>query len=55
MKYLVVVANGEMVTNRRIAGVERVVIADGIYALYDRGGLLLFSSPVDSLVYLELE
>lgn len=55
MKYLVVVANGEMVINRRITGVCHVNIEDGIYTLRDKDGIVLFSTPTDSLVYLELE
>ncbi|MBN6206376.1 hypothetical protein JYK21_07915 [Ralstonia pickettii] len=55
MRYLAVVANGDIVTNRRIAEVERIVIEEGIYILYDKEGTILFSSPTDSLVYLELE
>ncbi len=55
MKYLVVVANGDYVTNRRVSEVEYIVIDEGVYTLYDKENKVLFSSPADSLVYLELE
>lgn len=55
MKYLVVVANGDYVTNRRVSEVEHIVIDEGVYTLYDKENTILFSSPADSLVYLELE
>ncbi|MCR1833065.1 hypothetical protein NSA56_01470 [Oceanobacillus caeni] len=55
MRYLAVVANGDYVTNRRISGVEHITIAEGVYVLYDKENKVLFSSPADSLVYLELE
>lgn len=54
MKYLAAVANGDEVTNVYITEVKKVIIEEGIYILYDVEGAVLFSSPSDSLVYLEL-
>lgn len=54
MIYLVVVANGEMVTERNISGVSNVVIENDVYILYDKDGVVVFSSPVDSTVSIEL-
>lgn len=55
MIYSVAVANGETMLNRRVLGVASVKVNDGIYILFGKDGTVLFSSPVDSLVYLEAE
>lgn len=54
MIYSVVVANGEMVTERQVGNVSKVVIENDVYILYDKDGVVVFSSPVDSTVSLEL-
>ena len=55
MVYLIVVACGEKVSNRRVAGVKDVEIIDGIYKLYDYSNTINFSAPADSVVYMELD
>lgn len=54
MIYSVVVANGEMVTERQIGSVSNIVIENDVYILYDKEGTILFSSPIDSTVSIEL-
>ncbi|BAQ11315.1 hypothetical protein OXB_2844 [Bacillus sp. OxB-1] len=54
MNYLIVVANGEMVTNRRILGVHTLTTYDErVYVFRDATGAVLFSAPFDSVVYIE--
>lgn len=52
MEYLVVIGNGDDVTETHVGGVKKVVVKDGIYTLYGEGKTVLFSSPSDSLVYM---
>ena len=55
MAYLIVVACGDKVSNRRVTGVKDVEIVDGIYKLYDYSNTIIFSAPADSVVYMELD
>lgn len=55
MTYSIVIANGEAVNKRRVAGVKEVTIIEGIYSLFDYTGTLVFSAPADSVIYLELD
>lgn len=56
MNYLIVIANGEMVTKRRISGVHSLVTYDErVYVFLDVTGAVLFSAPFDSVVYIEQE
>lgn len=56
MKYLIVVAVGELVTNRRVSGVHSLTTYDErIYVFKDATGTILFSVPFDSVVYIQQE
>ncbi len=55
MIYLATVANGDREWSIEIPGVENVVVKDSVYVLYDKNNTVLFSSPVDSLVCLEVK
>ena len=52
MRYSIVVANGESSYECKVSEVEQVIIEEGIYKLYGKKGVLLFSTPQDSLVYM---
>lgn len=54
MNYLITVANGDWVSERAVSEVRNVVVRDGVYILFDAEGSILFTSPIDSTVSVEL-
>ncbi|MFC4661736.1 hypothetical protein [Oceanobacillus aidingensis] len=54
MKYLVTVANGEWMSERTVSEVDTVKVRDGVYIFFDKDATILFSSPIDSTVCVEL-
>lgn len=55
MNYSVMVADGDWKSERKVTEVTDVKVEDGVYLLSDKNGAVLFSSPVESLVYLEVD
>lgn len=55
MIYTVVVANGTNERELKVSGVNNVVIENNVYILYDNSGVVLFSAPADTLMYLEMQ
>lgn len=55
MNCSIVVANGENTEQIRITEVDRVAIENEVYFIYNNKDKVLFSSPIDSTVYLAVE
>lgn len=53
MDYEVLVANGDAEYNHLICDVNALSIVDGVYMLKGKKEGLLFSSPVDSVVFIK--
>lgn len=51
MDYEIKIANGVETENMIIVNVLNVDLEDGAYSFYNKDRTLLFSSPVDSVVY----
>ena len=54
MNYLIAVANGDWMTERKVIEVNSIEVRDDVYIFYDKDGTILFSSPIDSTVSVEL-
>ncbi len=55
MNYAVIIGDGEWRAERKVIEVSDVRVEDGVYILTNKNGAVLFSAPVDSLIYLEVE
>lgn len=54
MSYLITVANGDWMTERKIIEVNSIEVRDDVYIFFDKDSTILFSSPIDSTVSVEL-
>ncbi|WP_339236886.1 hypothetical protein [Oceanobacillus sp. FSL W7-1281] len=54
MNYLIAVANGDWMTERKVIEVNSIEVRDDVYIFYDKDGTILFSSPIDSTISVEL-
>lgn len=54
MTYEIVTANGETVFKFKLQQVKDIHVMENVYYIYDTGGVLIFSAPVDSVVHIAL-
>lgn len=53
MDYLVVMSEDGELINVTVEGVEEILVNDGAYGLVDKNERMLFTSPMDSVVYIQ--
>ncbi len=53
MKYEVVLANGDTIISREVDTVNETHIENEVYVMLDATGVMVFSAPVNSVVYMQ--